>query len=560
MAFSTQRFLGFRVLLNRIRFQSSPLFSSSSSPPFYTLDFSENSSNRENPSKPSSQIDERFVLQELSDLLSITKTPIYNQFKENPVLKHVEIRVLDGFLSSADKLRGIFLMKLKGKSALESALTSVNVNLTIEILSEVVNRGNLGGESIVSFFNWAIKQPTIVKDIGTYNIILKALGRRKFFSFMNEMLVQMKIEEISPNSETLYIVMESLVRARRVSKSIELFGRLEEFGWKCDCESFNVILQCLCRRSHVRTAISFLNSMKEKISFNSMTYNVIIGGWAKLGRVTEVERNWKAMITDGLNPDSETYSYLIEVLGRVGRIVDAVEVFEKMEEKGCSPETVTYNALISNFISVGDFDECMKYYVGMSGKNCAPDIDTYTKLISSFLKVRKVADALEMFDEMLSREIHPSTGMVTSFIEPLCTFGPPHAAMMFYKKARKVGCRISLKAYKLLLMRLSRFGKCGMVLKLWEEMQQSGYSSDMEVYEYVINGLCNIGKLEHAVFVMEEALRKGLCPSKVIYSKLNNKLLNSNKVEMAYKLFLKVKAVRRSENARRFWRAKGWHF
>ncbi|MCD7448331.1 hypothetical protein HAX54_040775 [Datura stramonium] len=95
-----------------------------------------------------------------------------------------------------------------------------------------------------------------------------------------------------------------------------------------------------------------------------------------------------------------------------------------------------------------------------------------------------------------------------------------------YKKARQAGCRISLTAYKLLLMRLSRFGKCGMLLNIWNEMQESGYSSDMQVYEHVINGLCNIGQLENAV------------------------------CEIAYRLFLKIKIARGKQNSQTYWRAK----
>ena len=151
-------------------------------------------------------------------------------------------------------------------------------------------------------------------------------------------------------------------------------------------------------------------------------------------------------------------------------------------------------------------------------------------------------------------------GTITSFMEPLCSYGPPYAAMMIYQKARKVGCRISLAAYKLLLMRLSRFGKCGMLLNIWDEMQECGYASDIEVYEYVISGLCNIGQLENAVTVMEESLRKGFCPSRLAYSKLSNKLLASNKLDRAYKLYLKIKVARRSDKAQRIWRARGWHF
>ncbi|KAJ0606796.1 putative small GTPase, tetratricopeptide-like helical domain superfamily [Helianthus annuus] len=108
----------------------------------------------------------------------------------------------------------------------------------------------------------------------------------------------------------------------------------------------------------------------------------------------------------------------------------------------------------------------------------------------------RVADALELFDEMLDRDITPTTGTITAVIESLCSYGPPHAAMMIYKKAKEAKCTISLNAYKILLMRLSRFGKCGMLLKKWDEMEQSGYVSDVEVYVHIINGLCNNGQLE----------------------------------------------------------------
>ncbi|KAF7129374.1 hypothetical protein RHSIM_Rhsim10G0066100 [Rhododendron simsii] len=324
--------------------------------------------------------------------------------------------------------------------------TTVPEHLTLTSPYEAtrVNKGNLGGEAMVMFSDWA-----------------KPSNRRSI-----------KMEGTSPVSDTWEIVMDGYVRARQVSKAIRMFGQLEEFGSKCDTESLNVLLR-----------------------------------------------------------------YLIEGLGRAGHIDDAVELFD-----------------------ITDFDEGIKYYECMLRNNCEPSLDTYTRLIAAFLKARRVADVIEMFDSMLCRGLIPTSGTVTSFIEPLCSYGPPHAALMIYEKASKVGCWVSLTAYKLLLMLLSRFGKCGMLLNAWDEMQKSGYASDVEVYEHVINGLCNIWQLENAILVMEEYVRKAFCPSRLIYSKLSNKLLSSNKVDMAYKLFLKIKVARRSENARRLWCAKGWHF
>lgn len=540
------------------------LYSPISAFPFSTLEIPLNySSNQpsETHVKNPNNIDESCILNQLSDILPINRDPlIFQPITGSLPDKHLEIRAVDEFLAPEEKLRGIFLQKLRGKTAIRNALSSAGVEVNMDVFSKVVNRGNLSGEAMVMFFHWAIEQPNIADDICTYHIILKALGRRKFFMYMMAILNDMRAKEVNLNPETLFIVLDSYVRARRVSKTIKIFGELEEYGLKVNVETMNVLLQCLCQRSFVGTASSLFNRMKEKVQPDSKTYNIIIGGWSKFGRVSEVEKFLKVMVNDGVEHDCVTYSYILEGLGRAGRVDNAVKIFEYFEEKQTMLSTGVYNAMVFNFIAVGDIDEGLKYYKRMLSNNYEPNMDTYARLISAFLKVKRVSDAIELFDEMLARGIIPTAGTLTMFIEPLCGYGPPHAALMIYKKARKVGCRISLSAYKLLLMRLSRFGKCGMLLNIWEEMQESGYSCDMQAYEYVINGLCNTGQLETAVLVMEESLHKGFFPSKLICSKLNNKLLASNKVEIAYKLFLKLKNARVNENAQRYWRAKGWHF
>ncbi|XP_020585918.1 putative pentatricopeptide repeat-containing protein At5g43820, partial [Phalaenopsis equestris] len=512
-------------------------------------------------SKHETSLSEQFVLAELSSILPIDlKPPKRTSSALKPALQPQLPIPSDCFLLPDEKLRGIFLQKFTGKFALESALSDSGINLTPEIFSNVLNKGNMSGSAMVSFFNWAMRHSDLPKNAETYNVILKALGKRKFLEFMVEISLGMKKDGVKPDLETVEIIINSFVRARQVSKAVDFFKKVDEIGADRDTKTLNILLKCLCSRSHVRVASSLLNSMKGEIPFNEQTYNEIIAGWAKFGKVDKVEKYWTAMAADNFNPDSQTFSHLIEALGRAGRISDAAETFEKMEEKGFIPDTSAYNAMISNSISVGDIEEAVNHYKKMSDRKCSPDIETYNKLIKAFLKARRVADALELFDEMLKRETIPSAAMIASFIATLCSFGPPHAAMMIYKSAMKSGCRVSLKAYKLLFMRLSRCGKGGMLLKLWEEMQESGYSLDGEVYDHIVNGLCNVGQVETAVLVINEALRHGVCPGRIVYSKLNNKLLAMKKVETAYKLFVKVKEARNSDNLRSYWRSKGWHF
>ncbi|PWA51166.1 Pentatricopeptide repeat-containing protein [Artemisia annua] len=447
--------------------------------------------------------------------------------------------------------------KLIGTAAVKCALTAAASDIVSvssesdfrELVSKVLNRGGLDSEAMVTVFEWAVESGKMSGGVESYNVVFKALDEGK---------------GVRGDYETLEIFVDSYVKAKRVSKGVEILKNLDEFGMdEWDLECLKVVLRCLCRRGRVTSADKLLSKTrgKGKVEFDGETYGIVIRGWCKLGRVSEIERVLNEMVEDGFDPDSLSFSYVIEGLGRSGRINDAVKIFENLKEtRTCEVNVVVYNAMILNYISIGDIDECLKYYNDMLSNNCEPNMDTYVHIIFAFLKAKRVADAIEMFDEMLGQGVMVTTGVVTSIIDTLCSFGPPHAAMMIYKKAKNAKCTISVTAYKTLLMRLSRFGKCGMLLNLWDEMEQDGYVSDVEVYEHIINGLCNNGQLEKGVSVMEECLEKGFCPSRLISAKLNNKLLAANKVEMAYKLFLKVKKSRRDENARKYWRAKGWHF
>ncbi|EEF52881.1 hypothetical protein RCOM_1601600 [Ricinus communis] len=233
MATHSQQFLGFLTRLKKTRYLSTYLHSSISNFPFST----QNCQLDTLGSDPSltklnnqSNIDERYILRELSDLLPIShKASIARSYELNQSTKQSENRgvVADCYLSPEDKLRGVFLQKLKGKSAIENALGKIGVDLSIDVVANVLDRGNLGGEAMIIFFNWAIKQPTIPKDIHSYNVLIRALGRRKFIDFVLKVLVDLKAEDINVNLETLSIVMDSLLRARQVYKAIQMFGNSE---------------------------------------------------------------------------------------------------------------------------------------------------------------------------------------------------------------------------------------------------------------------------------------------------------------------------------------------
>ena len=69
------------------------------------------------------------------------------------------------------------------------------------------------------------------------NVVNKGnLGRRKFFKFVMEILRDMRMEGLRLDLEILSIVLDNFARTHKVSKAIQMFGNVEEFGLKCDTE------------------------------------------------------------------------------------------------------------------------------------------------------------------------------------------------------------------------------------------------------------------------------------------------------------------------------------
>lgn len=239
MAVQARRITAYLGRLNSITYKSQFQFQFST---FNLLPDPSNKDEFQNPPTIQPPIDKSHVLNQLSDLLPIRRrTTVPEHLTLTSLYEQLEVRAVDGFLTPEEKLRGVFIQKLIGKTAIEQALSNTRVELIVDIVAKVVNKGNLGGEAMVMFFDWATKQPTIDKGIDCYHVIFKAQGRRKFFDHMVGVLHDMKMEGTSPVLDTWEIVMDGNVRARQVSKAIRMFGQLEEFGSKCDTESLNVL-------------------------------------------------------------------------------------------------------------------------------------------------------------------------------------------------------------------------------------------------------------------------------------------------------------------------------
>jgi pentatricopeptide repeat protein len=92
------------------------------------------------------------------------------------------------------------------------------------------------------------------------------------------------------------------------------------------------------------------------------------------------------MIHRGFSPDIVTYNSLINGLCKRGRIQEALNLFEKLQAEGIQPDSITYNTLICWLCREGAFDDaCFLLYRGVENGFVPNDV-TWNILVYNFGK------------------------------------------------------------------------------------------------------------------------------------------------------------------------------
>ncbi|KAI3792382.1 hypothetical protein L2E82_06259 [Cichorium intybus] len=154
-----------------IRYNSQILHSSISLLPFTTQAIDLLNSDDKKPMENNINIDEHHVLDQLSVLLPIRHRNTPSIGKPSSELTQLK-KNQEILLSPEDKLLGIFIQKLNGKTAIKRALTAAPFDIEVrsDLVAKVLNRGCLDGEAMVTFFEWSIEQGNVFGDVDSSQV------------------------------------------------------------------------------------------------------------------------------------------------------------------------------------------------------------------------------------------------------------------------------------------------------------------------------------------------------------------------------------------------------
>ncbi|XP_022730811.1 pentatricopeptide repeat-containing protein At3g62470, mitochondrial-like [Durio zibethinus] len=449
-------------------------------------------------------------------------------FKSTADLKEVErvCKVIDG-LFGLDR-------------NMEAVLDECGINLTHDLVMDVLERFRHARKPAFRFFCWAGQKPGFDHDSRTYNKMMNVLAKNRQFETMLAMLEEMGAKGLV-TMDTFVIAIKAFAAAKERKKAVGIFELMKKYNYKVGVDTINCLLESLGRVKLAKEAQALFEKLRDRFTPNLRSHTILLGGWCRVRNLMEAGRVWNEMIDKGFKPDIVAHNVMIEGLLRSRRTFDVVKLFEVMKSRGPLPNVRSYTIMIREFCKQGKMNEAVQYFYEMLDSGCQPDAAVYTCLITGFGNLKRMDMVYRLLKEMQEKGCPPDGRTYNALIKLLTSQGMRDDAIRVYKKMIQSGIQPTIHTFNMIMKSFFQSRNYDMGCAIWDEMREKGICPDDISYTVFIRGLISLGRSGEACKLLEEMIEKGMKAPLLDYNKFAADFSRAGKPDILEELAQKMK-------------------
>ncbi|KAJ7956291.1 Pentatricopeptide repeat-containing protein [Quillaja saponaria] len=327
------------------------------------------------------------------------------------------------------------------------------------------------------------------------------------------MVARMRARRLGPNPRTFAIITERYVSAGKADRAIKVFLSMHEHGCHQDLNSFNTILDVLCKSRRVEMAYKLFKVFRGRFKADSVSYNIIANGWCLIKRTPKALEVLKEMVERGLNPSLATYNLMLKGYFRAGQINEAWEFFLQMKKRKCDIDVVTYTTLV--LCKKDSVENALLAFEEMLMKGYVPNSTTYNVIIRGLCHAGDMERGMEFFEKMEADECEPNVQTYNVMIRYFCDSGEIEKGLSLFEKMGNGTCLPNLDTYNILISSMFVRKKSDDLLvagKLLIEMVDRGFLPRKFTFNRVLNGLLLTGNQDFAKEILRLQSKCGRLP------------------------------------------------
>ncbi|XP_027173370.1 pentatricopeptide repeat-containing protein At2g33760-like [Coffea eugenioides] len=288
----------------------------------------------------------------------------------------------------------------------------------------------------------------------------------------------------------------------------------------------NKLLYMYTAHRAVTEAHGLFCGIKEK---NSMSWSVMVGGFAKNGDCVDCFRTFREYIRSGDHPDNYTLPLVIRVCRdttdlQMGRLIHQI-----VHKFGLHSDPFVAAALVDMYAKCKVIDDAKTMFDTMPER----DLVTWTVMIGAQTECGSANEALLLFDRMQEEGIVPDSVAMVNVVNACAKLGAMH-------KARLVHDYISRKKFWLTVVlgtaMIDMYAKCGCVESAREIFDRMGIKN-VVTWTAMIAAYGYHGRGREALDLFSMMLMTGMVPNSITFVSILYACSHSGMVEDGLKLF-----------------------
>ncbi|XP_031403385.1 pentatricopeptide repeat-containing protein At1g74900, mitochondrial [Punica granatum] len=422
--------------------------------------------------------------------------------------------------------------------SLPQVIRESDLKWTQSLVDKTIKRLWNHAPKAIQFFQTLIRLPNYSPYASSFDHAIDLAARLRDYRTAWAFVAQMRALRLGPSPKTLAIIAERYVSAGKPDRAIKVFLSMHEHGCRQDLNSFNTILDILCKSGRVEMAYNKLfRVFKGRFKADSVSYNIIANGWCLKKCTPKALEVLKEMVESGLTPVSNTYNIMLNGFFKAGQIDEAWKFFLQMKKRKCEIDVVTYTTVVHGLGVAGEISRARKVFDEMVKEGILPSVATYNAMIQVFCKKDNVENALLVFDEMLRKGYAPNTTTYNVVIRGLCHAGHMDRAVDFMMRMHGDGCKPNVQTYNVVIRYFCDAGEIERGLDLFGKMRGEGdYLPNLDTYHILISSMFVRKKSDDLVVagkLLIEMVDRGFMPRKFTFNRVLNGLLLTGNQDFA---------------------------
>lgn len=412
--------------------------------------------------------------------------------------------------------------------SLSESLKSTTFRWNPDLVDKVLKRLWNHGPKALEFFKYLERHPTYTHSSSSFDYAIDITARMRDYKSVWTLVSRMRARRVGPSPRTFAIINERYVAAGKADRAVKVFLSMHKHGCRQDLNSFNMILDVLCKSRRVEMAYNLFKVFRGRFKVDIISYNTIANGWCLIKRMPKALELMKEMVERGLTPTLTTYNILLKGYFKAGQLKEAWDFFLEMKRRKCDIDVVTYTTMVHGFGVVGEIEKARKVFDEMVREGVLPSVATYNALIQVLCKKGSVENAILAFEEMLRKGYVPNSITYNVIIRGLCHTGNMQRAMEFMVRMKEDDCQPNVQTYNVMIRYFCDAGEIEKGLELFQKMRQVSCLPNLDTYNILINAMFVRKKSNDLVVagkLLMEMIDRGFLPRKFTFNRVLNGLL-----------------------------------